>query len=104
MEYHTVSAISSETNVIIDLSTGILFLLTWQAIQALLSQKGRLPTIKKILIAYSLVTFALATVGFGANAEYTQMIYVDLRDTPGGPPVLIKLALDYWQDRLAIAA
>jgi len=85
-------------------SYGVLFLLTWQAIQALLRQRGRLPTINKILIVYSAVTFSLATVGFAANAEYTQMIYVDLRELPGGPPALITYALDYWQDRLAIAA
>lgn len=53
-------------------------------------------------MVYVVITFILATIGFAANAKYTQMIWIDLRNAPGGPPALINLELNYWINRLAL--
>ena len=49
-----------------------------------------------MLLSYVWITFALATVGLAGNARYTEMIWIDLRDAPGGPAALIFNELDYW--------
>ncbi|KII87372.1 hypothetical protein PLICRDRAFT_253041 [Plicaturopsis crispa FD-325 SS-3] len=87
-------------------SYGIFFLLTIQALRALLRTEKRsgLPVADRrtILVVYVVITFILATIGFAANAKYTQMIWIDLRNAPGGPPALINLELNYWINRLAL--
>lgn len=55
------------------------------------------------MLSYIFITFVLATIGFAGNAKYTQMIWVDLRNAPGGPALLIDLELNYWINRLALA-
>lgn len=95
------------------LSPGILFLLTIQAGHALiysphsfrLSSTGSKHVAQQrlTLLAYIAITFILATIGFAGNAKYTEMIWIDLRDAPGGPATLIELELDYWVNRMALA-
>ncbi|KAI5118814.1 hypothetical protein M0805_000202 [Coniferiporia weirii] len=89
-------------------SYGIYFLLTIQSINALLRSPHHLSDNSKkkqtTMLAYVVITFVLATIGFAGNAKYTQMIWVDLRDAPGGPAALINLELDYWINRMALAS
>jgi len=47
------------------------------------------------LLFYIIVTFVSGTIGFAANARYTEMIWIDLRDAPGGPDALIEDELEY---------
>jgi hypothetical protein len=44
----------------------------------------------------------LGTVGFAANARYTEMIWIDLRDAPGGPAALIDDEFNYNINVLAL--
>ena len=87
------------------LLSGIFFLLTVQATVALV-QKPRYPSQvahnRWILLSYVWITFILATVGFAGNALYTQMIWIDLRNTPGGPTALILNELNYWINIMAL--
>jgi hypothetical protein len=47
------------------------------------------------LLFYVIITFVSGTVGFAANTRYTEIIWIDHRDTPGGPGVLIEDELNY---------
>ncbi|KAJ7769392.1 hypothetical protein B0H16DRAFT_1452588 [Mycena metata] len=62
---------------------GILFTITAQTL-LLFSQlpKDKTP---RLLIAYIIAIFVLASVGFGGNAKFNQMTYIDDRNYPGGP-------------------
>lgn len=37
----------------------------------------------------------LGTIGFAGNARYTEVIWIDQRDAPGGPAALILDELNY---------
>ncbi|KAG1796494.1 uncharacterized protein BJ212DRAFT_1489317 [Suillus subaureus] len=69
-------------------SYGGFFILTVQAAATLMRRPqhgGKIADHRLALLPYVLITFVLGTIGFAANAKYTQMIWIDLRDTPGGP-------------------
>ncbi|KAI6169587.1 hypothetical protein EDD17DRAFT_18068 [Pisolithus thermaeus] len=85
-------------------SYGILLLLTFQAVGAILSRhrNGNGVLYRPWLLAYVVVTFVLATIGFAANLKYTEMIWIDLRDAPGGPVALIEDELSYWINVMAL--
>lgn len=85
-------------------SYGILFLLTVQAAAAILSRcrHGNGVVYRPWLLAYVFTTFILATVGFAANVKFTEMIWIDLRDAPGGPVALIEDELNYWINIMAL--
>ncbi|KAI6157365.1 hypothetical protein BKA82DRAFT_143010 [Pisolithus tinctorius] len=85
-------------------SYGVLLLLTYQAAVAILSRRrsGNCAVYRPWLLAYVLVTFILATIGFSANVKYTEMIWIDLRDAPGGPVALIQDELSYWINVMAL--
>ncbi|KAF8522869.1 hypothetical protein JB92DRAFT_2886584 [Gautieria morchelliformis] len=89
-------------------SYGMFLTLTIEATLALLRQRRKkrtpLKSTSTALLGYLAITFALATIGFGGNAKYTQMIWIDLRDASGGPPLLIQLELDHWINRMALAS
>jgi hypothetical protein len=55
-----------------------------------------------LLLLYVFVTFALATVGTAANAKYSQIIWIDLRDSGEEPNELIIKELDFWINRMAL--
>ncbi|KAF8587766.1 hypothetical protein K439DRAFT_1630386 [Ramaria rubella] len=92
-------------------SFGILTVLTIQCFYAILTQsergcanlKAERRTRWKLLL-YIFVTFALATVGFAANAKYSEMIWIDSRNSPQGPEGLIQdaHALTTWQNRMGL--
>jgi hypothetical protein len=65
---------------------------------------GKIAENRYWLLFYVLSTFVLGTVGFAANAKYTEMIWIDLRDAPGGPAALIEDELDYSINIVAIAS
>ncbi|OJA14999.1 hypothetical protein AZE42_07803, partial [Rhizopogon vesiculosus] len=79
-------------------SYGGFFILTVQAASSLMQRPrngGKIADNRLWLLFYIFITFVLGTVGFAANAKYTEMIWIDLRDAPGGPVALIENELDY---------
>jgi len=85
---------------------GIFFLLSIQAGIAL-SKGGNSPRSKlkkwhaRILMGYVVVTFLLGTIGFGANARYTEDIWINFRGD-WDPAFLITNEFIYWYNRMAI--
>ncbi|KAF8841428.1 hypothetical protein BDN67DRAFT_967187 [Paxillus ammoniavirescens] len=86
-------------------SYGIFFLLTIQATSALTKRPrgGKIAEQRWMLLGYVWITFILATFGFAGNAKYTEMIWIDLRDAPGGPTALIRDELNYWINMMALS-
>ena len=87
------------------LLSGIFFLLTLQATAALTRRPrngGQVANHRWMLLGYVWITFVLATIGFAGNARYTEMIWIDLRDAPGGPVALILDELNYWINMMAL--
>ncbi|KIJ34291.1 hypothetical protein M422DRAFT_91024, partial [Sphaerobolus stellatus SS14] len=89
----------------------ILFILTIQTAMVLLQKpkhKIQNPKTERrsrwLLLLYIFVTFALATVGTAANAKYSQMIWIDLRDSGKDPNDLIVNELEFWINRLALTS
>ena len=79
-------------------------LLTFQAATAILHRRRVLQVgVQRWLLGYICITFVLATVGFAANVRYTEMIWIDLRNAPGGPAALIRDELSYWINLMAMA-
>ncbi|KAG2128759.1 uncharacterized protein EDB93DRAFT_1256550 [Suillus bovinus] len=77
---------------------GVYFVFTVQAWNALMQRPrygGKIADHRYALLLYVFITFALATISFGLNAKYTEMIWIDLRDAPGGPSVLIENYMRY---------
>ncbi|KAJ7662324.1 hypothetical protein B0H17DRAFT_953220 [Mycena rosella] len=70
-------------NLITGVGYGVLFTITIQTLVLFL----KLPREKVPwgLVAYVSFMFALATLGMAGNAKFTQMVFVDDRDFPGGP-------------------
>lgn len=86
-------------------SYGGLLVLTIQAVAALMQRprhEGKIANYRLVLLAYVFGTFVLGTIGFAANTKYTEMIWIDLRDAPGGPVVLIEDGMDYPINVVAI--
>jgi len=95
-------------NVEVDLCTAIdvFFLLTVQACIVLMQRPryGReIADHHRALLFYVLITFVLGTINFGMNAKYTEMIWIDLRDAPGGPLALIEGFMSYRINFIALA-
>ncbi|KAG2154421.1 uncharacterized protein EDB93DRAFT_160335 [Suillus bovinus] len=79
-------------------SYGVYLLLTVQAVTALMqrSQHGqKIADNRRMLLCYTLITFTLSTICFACTLKYTEIIWIDLRDAPGGPIALIKNAMHY---------
>ncbi|EJC99616.1 uncharacterized protein FOMMEDRAFT_148537 [Fomitiporia mediterranea MF3/22] len=87
-------------------SYGCYAILTIQTSSALLRNKRYAENthMRKVFLFYIAVTFVLATIGFSGNVKYTEMIWIDLRDSPGGTTSLINLEMDYWINRMALAS
>lgn len=87
-------------------SYGGFFILTVQAAIALMQRPrhgGKIADNRLTLLAYIFITFVLGTIGFAGNAKYTQMIWIDLRDAPGGPSALIEDEMNYSINVVAIS-
>jgi hypothetical protein len=85
---------------------GIFFLLTVQAWIALMQRPryGRKIADNRLaLLLYVSITFVLGTISFVMNARYTEMIWIDLRDAPGGPLALIEDYMSYRINFVALA-
>ena len=84
---------------------GMLLLLTIQAATTILHRKGggQIGVQRPWLLGYICITFVLATIGFAANVKYTEMIWIDLRNAPGGPAALIQGELSYWVNVMALS-
>ncbi|KAF8557189.1 hypothetical protein OG21DRAFT_378299 [Imleria badia] len=88
-------------------SYGIFVVLTLQATIALTrrpryASPGRMSHHRRLFVGYVWITFVLATIGFAGNARYTEMIWIDLRDAPGGPAALILDEMNYWINMVAL--
>ncbi|KAG1730983.1 uncharacterized protein EDB91DRAFT_738697 [Suillus paluster] len=87
-------------------SYGVFFLFTVQTWIALVQRPrhgDKTVGHRRALILYIFITFVLGTIAFAANAKYTEMIWIDLRDAPGGPTALIVNEMDYRINVLAIS-
>ncbi|KAG2036202.1 hypothetical protein BDR03DRAFT_465532 [Suillus americanus] len=85
---------------------GMFFLLTIQAWTALMQQPrlgGKIADHRLALLFYVFITFVLGTISSAVNAKYTEMIWIDLRDTPGGPLVLIEDYMSYRINFIGLA-
>jgi len=85
-------------------ATGVFLLLTVQSLTALMRRPrhgGENACNRPALIFYIVITFILGTISTALNAKYTEMIWIDLRDAPGGPLALIENA---WEYRINVVA
>ncbi|KAG2365376.1 hypothetical protein BDR07DRAFT_668212 [Suillus spraguei] len=86
-------------------SYGTYLLLTVQALIALMQRPRhgqKIANNRRTLICYTLITFSLGTISFAGNTKYTEMIWIDLRDAPGGPVALIENVMHYRINFMAI--
>ncbi|KAG1806064.1 uncharacterized protein BJ212DRAFT_1303735 [Suillus subaureus] len=86
-------------------SYGVYLLLTVQAVIALMQRPRngqKIANNRRTLLCYTLITFALGTISLAGNTKYTEMIWIDLRDAPGGPVALIKNVMNYRINFMAI--
>ncbi|KAG2154406.1 uncharacterized protein EDB93DRAFT_158951 [Suillus bovinus] len=86
-------------------SYGVYLLLTVQTVIALMQRPRhgqKIADNRRTLLCYILITFALSTISFACNAKYTEMIWIDLRDAPGGPVALIENVMHYRINFVAI--
>ncbi|KAF7326440.1 hypothetical protein MSAN_02512800 [Mycena sanguinolenta] len=86
---------------------GIFFLLSIEACVAVWKggKSARVKLSKRqayFLIAYVVLTFTLGSMGFAANARYTEDIWINFRGGDRDPSFLITNEFDYWYNRLAI--
>ncbi|KAG2127142.1 uncharacterized protein EDB93DRAFT_1070444, partial [Suillus bovinus] len=84
---------------------GIYFVLTVQAWNALMQRPRhgeKIADHRCALLFYVFITFVLATISFGLNVRYTEMIWIDLRDAPGGPSALIENYMSYRINFIAL--
>ncbi|KIK35351.1 hypothetical protein CY34DRAFT_96252 [Suillus luteus UH-Slu-Lm8-n1] len=87
-------------------SYGIYLFLTIQATTALMQRPRhgqKIANNRRTLLCYTLITFALGTISFAGNIKYTEMIWIDLRNAPGGPAALIKNVMHYRINFMAIS-
>ncbi|KAG1754291.1 hypothetical protein EDB19DRAFT_1844108 [Suillus lakei] len=85
---------------------GIYFLLTAQAWIALMQRPrngGKIAEHRLMLLFYIFITFTLGSISFGAGVKYTEMIWIDLRDSPGGLLPLIEHYTNYRINVLALS-
>ncbi|KAG0696974.1 hypothetical protein DFH29DRAFT_948879 [Suillus ampliporus] len=88
------------------ISYGVFLLLTVQAVTALMQRPRngqKIADHRRALLCYIFITFVLGTISFACNAKYTEMIWIDLRDAPGGPTALIENVMNYRVNVLAIS-
>lgn len=86
---------------------GIYLLFTVQAWIALMQRPrygGKIAEHRLALLFYVFITFTLGSINFGANVTYTEMIWIDLRDSPGGPLPLIENDKHFRINVLALSA
>ncbi|KAG0699061.1 hypothetical protein DFH29DRAFT_809539 [Suillus ampliporus] len=85
------------------IAIGVFFLLTVQTWIAVMQQPRYGGKNRRALLFYIIITFVLGTVSFAANAKYTEMIWIDLRDAPESPAALIKDQMSYHINVVAIS-
>ncbi|KAG1829696.1 hypothetical protein EV424DRAFT_1316488 [Suillus variegatus] len=86
-------------------SYGVYLLLTVQAVTALMQHPRRGQKIannRRMLLCYTLLTFALSTISFACSTKFTEMIWIGLRNVPGGPAALIENSMHYRINFVAI--
>ncbi|KAG2753469.1 hypothetical protein P692DRAFT_20722222 [Suillus brevipes Sb2] len=87
---------------------GIYSLLTIQAWMALMQphrRRNRGKTEHRLaLLFYVFITFVLASISTALNIKYTQMIWIDDRNAPGGPVALIKNYMSLRMNFIALAS
>ncbi|KAF8641523.1 hypothetical protein AX16_009901 [Volvariella volvacea WC 439] len=82
---------------------GVLLTITIQALLLFLKPpKGC--CISWPLVIYLGVVAVLATIGFGGNAKFNQMTYIDYRNYPGGPNVFTVDFYQHWTNMMSFAS
>jgi len=85
-------------------SYGAFLLLTIQSLIVLTRRPrhgGKIADHRVVLVFYIIITFALGTTSIAMDIKFTEMIWIDLRDAPGGPLALIE---DAWSYRTNVVA
>jgi len=75
---------------------GMLFLLYLQCADALLYKKHRRDARKWALFIYASYILVLATVALGLGLKFSEMIFIDYRNIPGGPSAFYTAYYSYW--------
>jgi hypothetical protein len=95
-----------EPTVVLLVAIGIFFLLSVQCCLALMRRPqhgGKIANNRPALVFYVIITFVLRTLSVSANAKYTEMIWIDLRNAPGGPLALIEDEMAYPINIMALS-
>jgi hypothetical protein len=85
--------------------TGVHLLLTVQAVTALMQRPRhgqKIANNRRMLLCYTLLTFALSTISFACSIKFTEMIWIGFRNVPGGPAALIENSMHYRINFVAI--
>ncbi|KAF8991795.1 hypothetical protein BDQ17DRAFT_1254539 [Cyathus striatus] len=89
-------------------SYGIFFILSVQACQSIvrgMRSRGTTALRSKlgfILLGYVILTFLLGSIGMGANARYTEDIWINYQAEGRTPVDLIINEFEFWYNRMAI--
>jgi hypothetical protein len=75
----------------------------WAALMQRPRYGGKIADNRLALLFYVSITFILGTISFGVNAKYTEMIWIDDRNAPGGPVALIENYMSYRINFVALA-
>ena len=92
----------------VDLGTaiGVFLLLTVQSLMALIQRPrhgGDIADHRLVLVFYIVITFIIGTVSTAADAKFTEMIWIDLRDALGGPLAVIENQMRYRINTVALS-
>ncbi|KAJ7724801.1 hypothetical protein B0H16DRAFT_1585624 [Mycena metata] len=81
---------------------GILFTLTFQTLLIFLQlPRAKIPW---GFVGYICAMFILASLGFGGNAKFNQMTFIDDRNIPGGPNAFTVEFYSTWVNMMSFAA
>ncbi|KAJ7153215.1 hypothetical protein C8R46DRAFT_1357131 [Mycena filopes] len=81
---------------------GILFTLSFQTLLLFFQlPRGNIP---RGFVAYVCVMFVLASLGFGGNAKFNEMTYIDNRNIPGGPNAFTVEFYNNWVNMMSFAS
>ncbi|KAG2365377.1 hypothetical protein BDR07DRAFT_1398885 [Suillus spraguei] len=86
-------------------SYGVYLLITVQTLIALMQRPRygqKIANNRRVLLCYTLITFVFGTISFACNTKYTEVIWIDFRDAPGGPVALIENEMHYRINFMAI--
>lgn len=87
----------------LSLFTGMLLLLFLQCADVLLQTNNRQAKRRWRLFTYISIIFCLATIALGTELKWTEMMFIDDRNFPGGPATFGVTMFSYWIPMLCSA-